>query len=183
MASSPAPILAADLGTPPPAVEQGDAEAIRTELTRYGILYALRAAFNVVELEDISSLLRADLARLEEGESTEEKAALDRDLTAEGSYYIVSLRYLVAYGGANWPADKPADDYARDAAVLLDGLQTRWLDAIAGGEDMLGIAREVDRINAWTEGYAEVPADLDHFGGLAAMVDELLVPGAEKVGV
>ena len=165
---------AADLGgdAPPPGIETPDIPAITVDLTRYAVLYELRAAFDVLDPETIPDLLKSDLAKLSDG--TADIGELNANLTAEGSYYIVSLRYLVDFGGANWPTDRPAIDYTRDARLLLESLQSRWLAAVSDGGDLVEILGEIDRINAWTEGFADLPSDLDHSRSISAMVNEIL---------
>ena len=116
------------------------------------------------------------------GSSPEARAALESDLIAEGSCYIVSLRYLVAFGGANWPTDRASAGYSRDARVLLEALQTRWLESVPAGGDLLSIMQQLDTINAWTEGYASLPPEFDRFSGIPAMVSELVAKYGPQAG-
>jgi hypothetical protein len=181
--AAPMSTRAADLGgATPPSIEVLDVAAIEAELTRYAVLYTLRAAFNAIEPDEIEPLLRSELARLSSGDSAEARAALESDLIAEGSYYVVSLRYLVAFGGANWPVDRPSADYSRDARVLLEALQARWLAAVPTGEDLVPIMQEIDAINAWTEGYAALPPELDRFSAIPAMVRDLVAKYGPQTG-
>ena len=175
---------AADLGPAPP-IGSGtvDAAAYRDALLRRAALYALRVHFDVLEATDVPALLLGDAKRLSStGRIADEASVIDRDLIAEGSYYITSLRYLVAFGTANWPTDRTAAAYERDALTLLEALQGRWLDAVETGGDLLAILRGVDAINAWTEGSTTVTPALDSFAGIEAEVDEAIRTGGPVTG-
>lgn len=157
------PTRAADLAVPPPPW----AETVREE----AILYDLRAAFDVVDPVDIPGLLRDDARQFAAaGVDAAKQSRLRNDLLAEGSYYIVSLAYLISGGGPNWPADKAGSVYATEAMALLATLREQWLDVTRRGEpedgdaaQMLKILRQVDQVNAWTDGQTGVTPDLDHF--------------------
>lgn len=122
--------------------------------------------------DSIGKRLQADAARVEEyGIDPHDDEMLDESLLAEGSYYIVSLRYVVAVQGAVWPSDRGDATYARDATVRLADLQHQWLGSVRSHGDLVATLREVDQINAWTEGYASVPPSLDHFAKFDALVE------------
>jgi len=167
---------AADLNYPSedsPQILRSD--ALREALFDRAVLYSLRAAFDVIESRDIPGLLQIDRAQLVSSDrASRESGAVREDLLAEGSYYIVSLRYLVEFGGANWPANRSGAEYERDAANLLETLQGQWLDAVLNNGDPLTILRQVDLINAWTQGYAILPAELDHFGDIESLVAQAM---------
>lgn len=170
------PIRAADLRMGPPAVVAGDAgEAADDYLRRRAVLLMIRATFDLLLDEDVPRVLAGDIVRIgTAGPSEGQSAQLDRDLLAEGSYYLVSLRYLAETGGAVWPNDRPESSYANDALVTLDGLQNQLIDAINERTDPLPIFEEAQRILALSEGFSEVPASLDHFDGRDVIVEEVL---------
>jgi len=162
-----------------------DAPAATSEayLERRATLLLLRARFDVISDEDVPRMLAADAATLStRGPSDEALDALASDLLAEGSYYIVSLRYLIESGGSLWPADKAETTYVNDALSSLRALQVELQEVVAGAGDPLPIFARVDRINAWTEGFAESPAELDHFRDRDALV-EGAVAGAAPVSL
>lgn len=128
-------------------------------------LFAIRARFDVITFDDISGLLADEARQL--GPRGPEPHLVERtldQLRAEGTYYIVSLRYLIESGGAVWPDDRPAADYRRDALVLLDSLQFELESDTKSGKDPISALLGIDRVNSWTEGYGELPDGLDHFG-------------------
>jgi len=170
------PIRAADLRAGPPAFLAEDAgEAAEDYLRRRAVLLMIRATFDLLLDEDVPRELAADITRIgAAGPSEGQSALLDRDLLAEGSYYLVSLRYLAETGGAVWPGDRPESSYTNDALVMLDGLQDRLIDAINERTDPLPIFEEAQTILALTEGFSRVPASLDHFGGRDSIVEEVL---------
>lgn len=170
------PSPAADLSTPQPP-QQVDQEALRALVSDDVLLLQIRALFDVIDAADIKSQALAD-ARLASGaylgEVTE---AIRRDLEAEGSYYIVSLSYLVAAGGANWPIDRSSLTYERDAAVHLEEAKRAWIGSFSGdpsATSRLAILENVDVVNAWTEGETQATGDLDHFADSESLVNEVL---------
>lgn len=167
--SAPAePALGADLGPTPYVIET---DQLRADLERYAALYLLRVGFDVMQANSIPDYLVEAASDLQSGERSSIAAQLNEALTAEGSYYIVSLSYLVGSGGANWPDTRPPETYERDALFMLAGLQHDWLQAVADGSDLLPLLTQLDQINAKTEGYDDVPAHLDHFAPLSELVD------------
>jgi len=163
----------ADIGVRPPGeIVRPDPATYRDALIRRSVLYGLRAHFNVISRGDIPLLLKADATHLATAaQIAVESDDIDRDLIAEGSYYIVSLRYLIEFGSANWPLDKSASHYQNDALVMLEDLQERWLVAVGDGGDLPGILDSVDLINAWTEGSPTLTPEYDDFSDLPALVD------------
>lgn len=168
--------VAADLDAPPLPAEARDPMVVaRDYISRRAVLLMIRATFDVIQNQEIPSLLAQDLRRIgASGPTEEDLAALDTDLLMEASYYIVTLRYLIEVGGGLWPSDRPESTYVNDAIVRLRTLTTELIDAVNDRADPLSIMRQVDEITAWTEGYAEPPPELDHFAGRDAIVDEAL---------
>jgi hypothetical protein len=165
------PAAAADLAVP----QHIDASALRRSLERDAALYLLRAAFQLLDQSTVPGLLLADGHRMQiKGEDAEFNAELNENLLAEGSYYIVSLKYLVTVGGANWPTDRSADSYDVQALEALEGLQHRWIAAVSDGSDLAPLLVEVDRINSWTEGLSTLTGKLDHFATVDELVDQAM---------
>lgn len=151
-------------------------------LKRRAALLLLRARFADIAADEIPGRLAADAKTIAgAGPSSEAIAELDSNLLAEGSYYIVSLVYLVQSGGALWPTDKAEKTYVYDALTKLDDLQAELFAAVKERTDPLPVLVEIDRINAWTEGYSDLPASLDHFEGRDALVAAALAT-AQPVG-
>jgi hypothetical protein len=176
--------LAADMGASEPgaAATAGEAEpvdavaALDAYLRRHAVLLMIRASFDVVPHGQVVDELAAEARRLgANGPSEHDLARLDRDLLAEGSYYLVSLRYLATVGGAIWPADRPERFYVNDALVRLEALQERLIEAVETRADPLPVLSEAQAIHALTEGLAEVPEELDYFARRDAIVEEALV--------
>jgi hypothetical protein len=173
----PALAVAADLHeTVSPATPVTPQASLREALVERAMLYELRAAFNVLQPDEVSSNLLADARALSKTASFEAQRSYGlQDLLAEGSYYIVELDYLVEAGGANWPTDRASSVYEKDAEAKLEDLKHRWVTAVADGiGDLRGILSEADLINAWTEGETHPTPALDHFSGIDALVDETL---------
>lgn len=144
-------------------------------LNSRALLLMVRATFDVLEQHDIEAELIADAKRLGAvGPSAEEVALLERDLLAEGSYYIVSLKYLTLVQGAAWPTDKPELTYARDALVRLDSLLDQLPAAIATGADPLPVFEQAQDLLLLSDGLAETPADRDMFAGRDALVTRII---------
>jgi len=175
---------AADMSVaPPPAVEMSQADrehALRSYMERRAALLLLRAAFDVVAPEDIAPTLIEDARRLAaSGPSAEGERALDEDLLSEASYFIVSLRYLVATGGAAWPSDRPATSYAYDADVQLQALRSRLIGTALAGADPLPVLQAIERIHWQTEGYATPPAD--RFAPRDELVEQALADAKRRI--
>lgn len=153
----------------------GAATALEAYLRRQAVLMMIRATFDVVPHDEVRGELAAEARRLgAAGPSEYDLDRLDRDLLAEGSYYLVSLRYLALVGGAIWPADRPERFYVSDALVRLEALQEQLMEAVETRADPLPILREAQAIHALTEGLAEVPEELDYFVRRDAIVEEVL---------
>jgi hypothetical protein len=172
--------IAADLAPPVPEWT----ETVREK----AMLYELRAAFDVVEPLDIPGLVRADALRYASaGVGSREQGELLDDLLAEGSYYIVSLAYLVSAGGPNWPLDKAASAYETDATARLAALRSQWIAAVAQAKsgdpaaagEMLAILRSVDEVNAWTEGQTGASGELDHFSDVESFASDAIQAALE----
>lgn len=166
------PLEAADLTSSPRTWKDLEPSVLVEYLA---VLYLLRAAFDVVADEDVQPQLLSDTATLAtSGDAEGAMEAVTQALLAEGSYAIVSLSYLVAAGGANWPTDRSAASYEQDALNLLAALQSQWFKAVEAGTSLAPLLSEIDLVNAWTEGYPKVPAHLDRFGDLNDLVDVAL---------
>lgn len=184
--TSSGPAVPADFGASLPAnlVRPADEAATIDFARREAVLLLVRQTFTLLDTAGVVRELAASNVRRRIGQRAPAEAehlALDRGLLAEGSYYLVSLRYLILAGGAAWPADRPARSYDNDAIVKLDALQKRLFEAVATRADPLPIFLEAQEIWALTEGYKEVPEQLDVFGHrdeLVEMATEDAVPHA-----
>ena len=171
-ASSLASLRAAD----PPQRFEGTATedsqaATEQYLRRYAVLLGIRATFDVLEEDPVTELV-TELRRLGPGGPTDiDQGRLDRALLTEGSYYLVSLRYLIVAGGAAWPADRDGRAYAGDSLVRLDRLERELLDSVASGGDPLSLLLEAQQILWLTEGSATTPASSDQFADRDDIVD------------
>lgn len=178
---APFPVAAADpgAGAPPPISAPDEAaigsEALDDYLRRRAVLLMIRSTFNLLLPADVPRVLAADVRRIgAAGPSEEESLQLDNDLLAEGSYYLVSLRYLAETGGAVWPSDRPESSYANDSLVELDALQDQLIEAIEQRADPLPILQEAQAILALTEGFTKTPASLDRFADRDAIIEDVL---------
>lgn len=163
---------AADLPKPIlPATEL----TVEQALMERAVLFLIREKFDVLSPEDVTDLLAADAKSMSAaGIQADEEAAIQRQLVAEGSYFIVSLQYLIGVGGANWPTDKSASSYDTAASQTLADLQVSWLAAVASHGDLLSIMRQVDTIDAQTDGQPAATGTYDHFGAAEAIVKAAL---------
>ncbi|MDP1730130.1 MAG: hypothetical protein Q8L54_02925 [Devosia sp.] len=185
------PARAADMGLgAPPAIAAvpGDAAAriaaAEDYLRRRAVLLLIRATFNLLADDEVPRALEADAARIgANGPGEGELARLDRDLLAEGSYYLVSLRYLAELGGAAWPGDRPESSYANDALVRLDVLQDQLLEAVETRSDPLPIFAQAQDIMALSEGFAKVPARLERFARRDAIVERVLAGHGPRTSI
>jgi hypothetical protein len=177
---------AADLVTAPSVREPATAEgrvaatsALRDAASEYLSLLMIRATFDVVDKADLEAEL-ADELRIWGGQapSIDARADLDRQMLAEGSYYLISLSYTVKVGGAAFPDDKAEMVYANDAIVELDALQAKLADTIVEGGDTLPILQRAEQIRALTEGHSEMPADFGVFKDHAAILDRAIETAA-----
>ena len=180
---APSAVGAADMPQRTPLPRATDVTAATTlYLERQAALLQLRARFDVISADDIAGILAADAeAIVGVGPSIEQEAALDQSVLAEGSYYIVSLQYLVQSGGSLWPADKAENTYVNDALAKLADLQAALFSVAEEHGDPLPVFVQLDQVNAWTEGYADLPAEFDHFEGRDALV-EAAIAAAKPVG-
>lgn len=153
----------------PPVVKS---DTLRSLLERDAEFYLLRASFDLFTTDEIPSLLAADARSLVEhpSTSTQTLAGINERLLAEGSYYVTNLYYLISIDGAVWPSDRPESDYKSESLKTLDQLRHTWIAAVGTTADLKPLLRELDTINAQTQGDTDLPPDLDHF----ANVDELV---------
>ena len=179
---------AADLVTAPALEAPADTSAgaavqeqpsLRDALSTYLSLLMIRATFDVIDRADLEAQLTGEL-RVWGGRapSAAAKADLDRQLLAEGSYYLVSLSYTVKVGGAAFPDDKAEMVYTNDTIVELDNLQRKLADTVASGGDTLPILVRAEEIRALTEGNTEVPDDAAVFKDHAAILDRVIETAA-----
>jgi len=145
--------------------------ATRTTLANFLALELARVTFDVLPAEQVDGDVGRKLVGWGGNEPSEAEAAeIGRQLLAEGSYYLISLTYLIEAGGAVFPDDKPESTYAGDTLVRLDALQRQLADGIAAGQDVSAVLVEAENIRALTEGYAVPPPD---FGPLARHAEML----------
>lgn len=172
---------AADILPPAPPerpVELAE-QATTTYLGQLAVLLMIRTTFSVLDGDDIEPILIGDLKQMTAaGPSQPQLDELELNLLTEGSYYLVSLEYLVRAGGAAWPEDRPAANYDNDALVQLDALKRSLRDIVATQSDPLPIFVEAQRIMALTNGEKEVPPGDDLFGRRDAMVQRALKQAA-----
>lgn len=171
---APAAARSADLDVTVP-VEQPleDAEAItRVALANFLALQLTRVTFDVLSPDRVEvDVERKLVGWAGNAPSEDERAEIDRQLLAEGSYYLTSLSYLIQAGGAVFPDDRPEASYAGDTLVALDTLQRRLSAGIVAGEDVSGVLVEAERIRALTEGYVVPPADFGPMSHHARMLE------------
>jgi hypothetical protein len=154
-------------------------QATQSYVERDAVLLMIRTTFNVVAEADVESLLEQDLKRIGgAGPSQADLVRLDRDLVAEGSYYLVSLKYTIEAGGAVWPTERPERNYENDALAVLDSLQDQLIDDVETGADPLPVFVKAQQILALTNGEKDVPASADRFGRRDALVKQALAAAA-----
>jgi hypothetical protein len=168
------PSAPADMGVAAPALpETVDARVVtRDYLDRRAVLLMIRATFDVIGTDEIPAILAADVEAVgADGPSEVEMAILDRDLLAEASYYLVSLKYLISFGGAAWPGDRPEASYVNDALLRLDGLQDALVAVAAERADPLPLLLAAEEIRGWTEGFESLPEALRRFADRDHLVE------------
>ena len=167
--------VAADMGAGGPALAEAQRETPDGYLRRRAVVLMIRATFNLLLEEDVPRILAETIERMgAAGPSEEDSARLDRELLTEGSYYLVSLRYLIEFGGALWPSDRPESLYVTGTLATLDLLQDQLIEAVEARADPLPILERAQAILALTEGYVDVPETLNRFDGRDAVVEEVL---------
>jgi hypothetical protein len=154
---------AADMAAPPvPRTAPAARDALMSYVQERAVLLMIRASFNVVAESDIIPALEDDLRRIgPKGPSVADQIALDDDLTAEASYYLVSLRYTIEAGGAAWPADRSAKSYEADGLARLETLEDQLFADVATGADTLPVLAAAQSIWALTNGERAVGAESD----------------------
>ena len=171
------PAAGADLtvSVPPTEADAGDRVEREATLSNALSLLLVRVTFDVTAIEDVEPALDARLVAWGIGApSAGERDEIERQLLAEASYYIVSLRYLIEVGGAAFPADRAETAYASDTLVRLDSLERALGDRLAMHLEVADLLGEVEAIRALTEGYAEPPDDFGVFTRHAALLQRLL---------
>ena len=167
-----ADLVVDDPATPPETMAQ---EVTERYLQDRAVLLSIRATFNILDQTDIEPALIADLEQMtRNGPSQSQLDELELNLLTEGSYYLVSLEYVVRAGGAAWPDDRPAVNYDNDALVQLDALKRSLLDIVETQADPLPVFVEAQRIMALTNGEKDIPPAADVFAGRDAMVKRAL---------
>lgn len=180
MRSSPPPAVAPEAATPDVA---GD--TIAEYVQKRAELHTLRAIFDLVSPDDIPALIADDVTDTQgDGVSDAESDRLSHDLIAEGSYFLVSMSYLVQAGFPNWPHDKPEATYRTDALAKLDTLRTELIDTVLRGDDPLPILEQAAEIFWLTEG-STTPIDgrADFAGTTALVTDALSEKPPERVSL
>jgi hypothetical protein len=158
-----------------PEIRVAETESVADYLDRLAVLLMIRATFDVVEADAVG--VQLDEAAKAIGEDTapaEASATLDRELLTEGGYYLVSLRYLALAGGAAWPDDRSEASYERDAVNELEGLEAALIDSVAARRDPLPVLLAGQHIYGLTEGYKDLPAEMDRFARRDALVEAAL---------
>jgi len=168
------PLLAADVPARVAAASPDIAEqAARHYVSQRAILFMIRSTYGVVPPVDVQALIGDDVRAVAAAGPTEKDLVqLRRDLVAEGSYFLISLRYLAESGGANWPDDRAEAMYVNDAKVTVDALLDRLFAAVEAGDDVLPIMQQADELYALTEGVKSVTSELDHFADRDKLVDD-----------
>jgi hypothetical protein len=150
-------------------------QAILSYLDAKAVLLLIRANFNVLPESEIVPSLEGDLKRIgAKGPSERDEVELDNGLTAEGSYFLVSLRYTIEAGGAAWPKDRSEKSYEADSLARLDTLQDQLIADVASGVDPLPVMAAAQSIWALTNGMTAVAADTDFTAKRDTMVQEAL---------
>lgn len=166
------PAVAADLRVAvPTTIDQPNAEAVRhSALSNMLSLLLIRSTFDVLAIDDVETrMVTWGTGAPSDGERDE----LERQLLAEASYYIVSLRYLIEVGGAVFPADRPEAAYANDTLVKLDSLERTLAAKLGDHQEVAAILLEVEAIRALTEGYPDIPDELGVFTHHAEMLNRV----------
>lgn len=163
------------LTTAPTAIAASNALALEDYLKRRAVLLLIRSQFDVVPRGQIQDVLAADAQRLGgAGPSPGDADALDRDLLAEGSYYLVSLRYLIQGGGAAWPHDRAGEAYDEATLIRLDFLLERLFAAVKTRADPLPVFLEAQEIQALTEGFKTAPDNWAVFSDRDRLVAQVI---------
>jgi hypothetical protein len=175
-------VVPADMpvSTPPDLLEV-PAQSARDYVEGRALLHTIRSVFDVEAAEDLPALVAADAAAVADGVTPEQSRELQVDLIAEGSYFLTSLRYLIEAGFPNWPEDRSAGSYERDARMMLEKLPEQLITTVLAGEDPIAIFTTAAQVYWWTEG-ASSPSDLrGDFSQRDALVDNALAgPAVEK---
>lgn len=178
------PTFAADVpARSVPASPELAEQTARRYVSQRAVLFMIRATYGVVPSVDVPALVADDVRAVgAAGPTYLETAQLQRDLIAEGSYFLISLRYLAESGGANWPGDRAETMYINDAKVTVDALLDRLLDAVAAGDDVLPIMQQADELYSLTEGMRTVEVELDHFADRDQLVDDAFAQVGPRSG-
>jgi hypothetical protein len=167
---------AADISPKGSPTSVGEMRALtESYLKREAALLLVRATFNVMPVEDVEPALERQLHLFgANGPSPSDLDRLDRDLLAEGSYLLVSLRYTIDAGGAVWPYDRSEASYERDTLAELDILTSNWIATVESQSDPLPILLSAQSIMALTNGEKTVPPAQDHFGRRDELVNNAI---------
>lgn len=176
-------VRAADLPSEPKIeVQPSDEAAIETYVKGRAILHIIRATFDVEEGDGLARLIKADVDQSREaGVSAADVEQLKIDLLAEGSYFIVGLKYLVLAGFPAWPADKSEATYAADTLAILDPLAAQLHESIDDGADPLPVFLAAQKVYWWTEGSLEPIDWRAAFDKRDALVDAALAAPDDQV--
>ncbi len=175
MAAVAAPATSADLRIPPIAERPVPAQSVQRFLEGRALLHILRATFDVVDVQSLPSLVEADArGALAQGVTVEQARELQTALLVEGGYFLTSLTYLLDAGFPNWPDDRSAATYERDARMMLGELPERLVATLLGGEDPIDIFAAAARVYWWTEGMDGPLNGRADFARRDALVDEAI---------
>lgn len=164
---------------PPPRSVSEARQSLLAYVDAKAVLLLIRANFNVLPEAQIVPSLEDDLKRIgARGPTLKDQVELDNDLTAEASYYLVSLRYTIEAGGAAWPKDRSEKSYEADGLARLETLQDQLLADVASGSDPLPVLAAAQSIWALTNGMVAVPSDGDLFAKRDGLVQAALKTAA-----
>jgi hypothetical protein len=158
------PASGADLGSQPVDPGVSNEATVRSYLSRRAVIYEIRRSFDVITEDEMTEALHADAAEaLASGVTEETLADTEDDLLGEGSYFIVSLRYLVISGFPAWPEDRSANTYKLDSLAILAPLLRQLRTSIEAGSEASDVLASAAQVYWWTEGQRQPRAEKANF--------------------
>jgi hypothetical protein len=176
------PVGGADLGSQPVDPGVSNEATVLSYLSRRAVIYEIRRSFDVITEDEMTDALQADAAdALASGIAEEAVAETEDELLGEGSYFIVSLRYLVISGFPAWPEDRSANTYKLDSLAILAPLLRQLRTSIEAGGEASDVLTSAAQVYWWTEGERQPRAEKANFDHIDSRVSEAIEDAESQV--
>ncbi len=165
------PVTAADLGASAPVTAPVQSLATRTA-SRLILLTLTRVRFDILPANAVMAGLKRRISGWSDPDVLVADAAMiDRDLLAEGCYFLTSIAYTIRAGGAVFPPGENEADAAANTLADLAALRDQLMAGIVTGDDLSPVFRRAESLWTLTGGMApDTGNPFDRYESLLAAI-------------